>query len=90
VALYFPNRVRVTLRDGREETEQVDLPIGSYAAPEAGDELRRKFVREVGRRLGAERAERAFRAGNQLGETSLDDFVTACAQFTESGTVLAF
>jgi 2-methylcitrate dehydratase PrpD len=48
IPLYFPNRVTIDFTDGTHETEQVDLPSGSLAAPGMEALLRAKFLRECG------------------------------------------
>lgn len=79
IPLYFPNRIRITFDDGRVETAQVDLPVGSFCSPGMEAELKGKFLRESGARLGAERASRAFDTGLRLEETGLAEFVVMVA-----------
>jgi 2-methylcitrate dehydratase PrpD len=69
--LYFPNRVTVELEGGRRETEQVDLPPGSFAAATCAAEVERKFLREAAPVLGAEGARAAHAAGLALPQTSV-------------------
>lgn len=55
IPLYFPNRVTVELTGGRRETEQVDLPPGSFAAPTCRDVVARKVLHETAGRLDGKR-----------------------------------
>lgn len=79
IPLYFPNRVRITFSDGRVETARVDLPVGSFCSPGMEAELKGKFLRECGARIGADRAGRAFESGLRLEETGLAAFVALVA-----------
>jgi hypothetical protein len=56
IALYFPNRVEIDFLDGTKESEQVDLPSGSLAAPGMETLLRAKFLRECAPALGGDAA----------------------------------
>lgn len=76
--LNFPNRVVVHFKDGSVETEQVDLPGGSFAAPHVEAALEAKFVRE----LGEPDARAAFAEGLRLEEATLSDFVGRCLRPT--------
>lgn len=73
--LYFPNRVVIGFRDGSSETQQVDLPAGSFFAPSAEAALETKFLQEMAPSVGAGPARAAFAAGLCLGELALSDFV---------------
>jgi hypothetical protein len=66
VPLQFANRVTVHFKDGRRETAQVDVPVGSFCSPEMEALLRAKLVRESHSVLGRERAERVFRSALEL------------------------
>lgn len=81
VPLFFPARVTLTLTDGRHETAELDLPVGSFAAPRAAEELEAKFRRELGATVGPMRAGVAWEAGRALPETPLARFVelSCCA-----------
>jgi 2-methylcitrate dehydratase PrpD len=74
VGLAFPNRVTVELADGRRESEQVDLPVGSFAAPSVESALERKVLDALGARGAA-----ALAAGLRLEDQTLDGFVAAVA-----------
>ncbi len=73
--LYFPNRVTIRFTDGTTETEQVDLPAGSFAAASAELALEKKFVQELRPFLGSEGARQAFDAGLTLEQHPLSKFV---------------
>jgi 2-methylcitrate dehydratase PrpD len=81
VPLFFPARVTLTLTGGRRESAEVDLPVGSFAAPRAAAELEGKFRRELGVTVGPLRAGVAWDAGMALPETPLARFVelSCCA-----------
>jgi 2-methylcitrate dehydratase PrpD len=80
IALYFPNHVLIELQDGSRETARVDLPAGSIARAGMADELSAKFLREVGPRLGAERAQRALECGLDIEARGLGAFVELAAR----------
>jgi 2-methylcitrate dehydratase PrpD len=71
VPLCFPGRVTVELASGRRETAELDLPVGSFAAPGMAAELERKVRREVGGSLGPSRAGAVWEAGLALPATPL-------------------
>lgn len=48
VVLPFPNRVTIELRDGRRETAEVDLPVGTCSLEGAEAELARKLGDQLG------------------------------------------
>jgi len=73
--LYFPNRVSIRFSDGSTETEQVDLPAGSFFSPAAESALEAKFVRELSPSIGAAAARAGFAAGLRLEELELSEFV---------------
>jgi 2-methylcitrate dehydratase PrpD len=73
--IYFPNRIHLRHADGMTVEDQLDLQTGSTAAPTMPAVLERKFVHEVGIRIGAERARAAYRAGLELGTEPLAQFV---------------
>ncbi len=77
VPLQFPSRVTVHLRNGRHETSQTDLPVGSFCAPGVARELEQKFLREVGPSLGEDRAKAAFEAGLAMDTLELAAIVEA-------------
>jgi hypothetical protein len=62
VPLYFPARVTFELRDGRRETEEIDLPVGALASGDVDRELDAKLVREATPVLGAENVRRLLDA----------------------------
>lgn len=64
------SRVRVTWRDGRTATRQVNDPLGSAARPLPDARLRDKFVRCATRSLGASQAENAFDKWQRASEAS--------------------
>jgi 2-methylcitrate dehydratase PrpD len=57
--LPFPNRVTIELTGDRVETEQVDVPVGTFTLPGCEAELARKFVDNVSPSIGAGRTDRA-------------------------------
>jgi 2-methylcitrate dehydratase PrpD len=73
--LLFPNRVTIVFKNGDREAEQIDLPPGSMANPAMESELRAKFLTEVGRSLGPERAADAYKSGLALETMPLEEFV---------------
>jgi 2-methylcitrate dehydratase PrpD len=78
-ALYFPNRVTIEV-DGRRETEEVDLPPGSFAAPTCLAELERKVLVEAAPALGDDGARALIAAGQALPRTSVAELVASCAR----------
>lgn len=77
VPLLFPNRVRVRFVDGREELEQVDLPVGSVASPAMERELEAKWNCEVPPSVGVRASRHAWRVGRALGDTTLAELLRA-------------
>ena len=75
VPLLFPARVRLTLKDGRTDTERVDLPVGCFASPTMLDALRGKVISETSPSLGGGGAARLFEQGLRLGDGPLDDLL---------------
>ena len=73
--LYFPNRVSIRFSDGSVESEQVDLPAGSFFSPTAESALESKFVRELSPSIGAAAARAGFAAGLRLEELELSEFL---------------
>lgn len=76
--LYFPNRVSIRFTDGTTETEQVDLPEGSFCAENAERALESKFLRELTPILGPIAARDAFAAGLRLEQLALSDVAEDC------------
>ena len=75
VALRFPSRVTVELRDGRRETERVDLPVGAFCAPGVESELEIKLLAAATPALGDARARIAFDAAMNLDTMPLSELV---------------
>jgi len=74
IPLYFPNRVTVELNDGGRETETVDLPPGSFAAPTCGAVVTAKVLQETPGRLDGKRL---LEAALALPATPLADLVSS-------------
>lgn len=73
--LYFPNRVTIRFTDGNTETEQVDLPAGSFCSEHVERALERKFVQVIAPAIGAAAARDAFAAGLHLDRLTLSELV---------------
>jgi len=80
IPLYFPGRVTLRFRDGRRDSVQVDLPVGTFAAPHVEREVREKFLRESEPALGAPRAETAFAACLALEATTPGELARLAAK----------
>jgi 2-methylcitrate dehydratase PrpD len=83
VPLYFPGRVRIRLRGGLTDSEELDLPEGSVAAPAPRAQLEKKFFAACAPRLGPEEARAALEAGLAPGGRSLEELA---ALLSPSGT----
>ncbi len=81
VPLYFPNRVTIRLKDGRTLISEVDLPVGSFCLPEAGGELREKFVGTLGRTVGRSQAQKLFKEGLNLEKIALGRWIGKVVKF---------
>lgn len=75
--LYFPNRVKVRFVDGREETEQIELPAGSFCNPHFDLALEGKFVQVMAPAIGAAAARAAF-VTLLRDELPLSEFIDRC------------
>ena len=76
VPLYFPSRVTIDL-DGTAVSERIDLPPGSLASAQFGDELARKVLRVLPRE--------ALDSGLALESRSLSEVVSAFTAAAPTG-----
>jgi 2-methylcitrate dehydratase PrpD len=80
VLLPFPNRVTVELRGGRRETEQVDVPVGTFALAGSDAALAKKMEENLGAR-----GPRALAMILDAETHSLEEIIAVSAQH-EGGT----
>jgi 2-methylcitrate dehydratase PrpD len=77
VALSFPSRVTIRMRDGRSRTVRIDVPPGTFCSPSGPRELEAKVIRELTPGLGGDRARTALEAGLRIEQEGLAGFVAS-------------
>lgn len=83
VRMWFPSRVTIELADGTRETEQVDLPRGSFTGGDIDAAIAGKVLRELSATSGEARARHALDVGRA---SERHDVATLVDAFRVRGT----